>query len=558
VEATFGKVVIRPLGSVVESNIVSDDFNRCSYDNGLWYWENPLVDSSITVQNGYTDEASLAMTVPQGQNHIINVNTNSAPKIIQPINDGDFQIEVKIDSLFSPIGADAYPLNGIVVADNDHSKWIQVETRAKLDGLYLVVISYENLGSSWLTIPWLNTKISEDSISPIRLSVLRYGSRYLVGYQLADQPWVQRLTFPLHQAVTQTYVYTGNYGGSQAPAHTTLIDYFLNTSNPFSVEDGERNEIIAQLVGEGSVTKNPDLISYTCGQSVELIANPGTGYSFTEWQGDLAGSDNPAIVNMNGPKSITALFTIQSYQLDVTKDGTGIGTITSSPAGIDCGETCEEDSASFDYGTTVTLTAGASIGSTFTGWSGGGCSGTGICIVILDEAKTVTATFSTSNILSVVKTGSGGGTVTSVPEGIDCGETCSASFENGTTVTLTAVASAGSTFNGWTGVDCAGTGTCTVTVDTEKSVFASFEEELYIIEIDSIGEGRVDIDPQKTYYAYSEVVTITATPNSGWFFEQWDGSEFGNNNPLEIFINKDYSLTAVFSQRRVYLPLIIK
>ena len=65
--------------------------------------------------------------------------------------------------------------------------------------------------------------------------------------------------------------------------------------------------------------------------------------------------------------------------------------------------------------------------------------------------------------LGVVPSGAGTGTVTSIPDGIACGVTCSANYASGTTVTLTATPAAGSTFLGWTGGGCSGTGTCTVT-----------------------------------------------------------------------------------------------
>src|SRR5207245_6577695 len=58
-------------------------------------------------------------------------------------------------------------------------------------------------------------------------------------------------------------------------------------------------------------------------------------------------------------------------------------------AGISCGATC---AASFPSGTAVTLTAAPAAGSTFTGWSGGGCAGTGTCTVTISAATTVTAT----------------------------------------------------------------------------------------------------------------------------------------------------------------------
>jgi len=88
-----------------------------------------------------------------------------------------------------------------------------------------------------------------------------------------------------------------------------------------------------------------------------------------------------------------------SYELQVTKDGSGSGSITSTPGSIACGATC---SGTFADPTAVVLTATAAAGSTFTGWSGGGCSGTGTCAVTMLGDRNVTATFD-------VPSGSGGG-----------------------------------------------------------------------------------------------------------------------------------------------------
>ena len=70
---------------------------------------------------------------------------------------------------------------------------------------------------------------------------------------------------------------------------------------------------------------------------------------------------------------------------------------------------------------------------------------------------------------------SAGGTVSSSPAGIAaCNTTCSASFTDGTVVTLTAGAAQGFSFTGWSGAGCSGTGTCTVTLDAARTVVASF------------------------------------------------------------------------------------
>jgi hypothetical protein len=78
-------------------------------------------------------------------------------------------------------------------------------------------------------------------------------------------------------------------------------------------------------------------------------------------------------------------------KVNVSKSGAGAGTVTGDQGGIHCGSTC---SVSLDSGTPLTLTATASAGSRFQGWSGGSCSGTDICQVYtgIDE-QTVTANF---------------------------------------------------------------------------------------------------------------------------------------------------------------------
>jgi hypothetical protein len=154
--------------------------------------------------------------------------------------------------------------------------------------------------------------------------------------------------------------------------------------------------------------------------------------------------------------------------LTVSLTGTGTGVVTGP--GITCAPDCGEAYAS---GTVVTLAAAPTSGSTFVGWSGGGCSGTGACTVTMDVSKTVTAQFELLPVtLTVARTGTGTGGVTGT--GINCGPDCTESYAPGTMVTLTATPTGGSTFGGWSGGGCTGTGTCVVTMDVSKTVTAQF------------------------------------------------------------------------------------
>src|SRR5438046_50609 len=102
---------------------------------------------------------------------------------------------------------------------------------------------------------------------------------------------------------------------------------------------------------------------------------------------------------MTAAKSVTATFTAQRFTLTVTRAGTGSGTATSSPPGINCGATC---SAAYDSGTVVTLAATPAAGSTFSSWSGCNTVSGTICTVTMTAAKSVTATFNVAVVSAPV------------------------------------------------------------------------------------------------------------------------------------------------------------
>ncbi len=166
------------------------------------------------------------------------------------------------------------------------------------------------------------------------------------------------------------------------------------------------------------------------------------------------------------------------YLLTLTRSGAGSGSVSSSPAGIDCGLVC---SYSFSLSTSVTLTATPAAGSSFAGWSGAGCSGTSTCTVTMLGARAVNAEFAVvppgQFDLMVSKSGTGSGTVSSSPAGINCGSDCSETLADGTSVTLTASPAGGSSFTAWSGAGCSGTSTCTVVMSEARAVTAQFTKK---------------------------------------------------------------------------------
>jgi hypothetical protein len=175
--------------------------------------------------------------------------------------------------------------------------------------------------------------------------------------------------------------------------------------------------------------------------------------------------------------------------LAVLLSGSGQGVVNSMPEGINCGSIC---SATFTSGTRVTLTATAAGGSIFGGWSGCDSTSGNQCTVNISGNRTVNAIFTVQAApqpapppagggsspslmgLAVLVSGSGQGTVNSVPDGISCGSVCSATFADGMAVTLTATPADGSTFDGWNGCDSTSEDQCSVSINANRMVNAAF------------------------------------------------------------------------------------
>ncbi|HWI72902.1 MAG TPA: hypothetical protein VNT55_13190, partial [Baekduia sp.] len=212
------------------------------------------------------------------------------------------------------------------------------------------------------------------------------------------------------------------------------------------------------------------------GTAVELTVTLAPG---TQLAGMVGGgcAASPCTVTVTADTTVLAVVSPVQRTLGVTGDGSGAGYVDSSPAGIDCGRgvaghaACVKD---YDNGTVVTLTAHPAAGSAFFGFTGEGCPArTTTCTVTMGEARAVTATFGTARTLTVVRAGSGGGTVSGA--GIACGSDCAEVVGDGSKVVLTATPEAGSEFLGFSGGGCAGSAaTCTMVLGADATVTATF------------------------------------------------------------------------------------
>jgi hypothetical protein len=164
------------------------------------------------------------------------------------------------------------------------------------------------------------------------------------------------------------------------------------------------------------------------------------------------------------------------FPLAVTLAGGGTGSVHDTNFTINCPTDC---SGAFDQGSQVVLVASPNSGSTFVGWSGAGCSGTQSCIVTMNAAENVTATFAVipppvQYTLKVGVAGGGTGSVHDTNFNVSCPTDCSSVFAQGAEVVLVASADSGSTFVGWSGGGCSGTQSCIVTMNADQAVTATF------------------------------------------------------------------------------------
>lgn len=262
---------------------------------------------------------------------------------------------------------------------------------------------------------------------------------------------------------------------SPNPSGSTARLFTVSTAAP-----GSNVTLSISRIGEGTGTVTSDVGGISCGSTcsgtvasattVTLMPTADDGSDFFGWSGAGCSGTGSCVVSPTEATEVRAQFDLESRNLTTTTSGAGSGTVTSAPAGISCGVDCDEI---YEFGTAVRLQAVPDPDSAFGGWSGGGCSGTGPCIVVLDDNETVDASFVGVADLTVATNGNGMGTVTSSPSGISCGVACSAAFADGTVVTLSPSAGTNSGFTGWGGA-CSGTGACAVTMSADRSVTATF------------------------------------------------------------------------------------
>lgn len=212
------------------STIVSDDFNTFILNTSRWTYFNPRNDATLTMNNTNTDSARVFIAIPGGIEHQPWTGGNFAPRLMQPMNNADLEIEVKFESAVSQ----KFQLQGIVV-EQDQNNYLRFDINS--DAINTKAFAGGVIGGT-ATTKIANTTIGSNGVVPQYMRVRREGNVWTQSYSLNGTTWTTVGSFTQVLAPDSIGPFIGNSLGTTIPAHTGKIDYFFNTRSPISPEDG--------------------------------------------------------------------------------------------------------------------------------------------------------------------------------------------------------------------------------------------------------------------------------------------------------------------------------
>lgn len=317
------------------------------------------------------------------------------------------------------------------------------------------------------------------------------------------------------------------------------------TENPAIIEMDSDKDIAAMFTkrdytltvntdGEGTVSERvvqQKATDYPHGTVVELTAEPAEDWEFVEWQGGLEGSENPATITIESETEVTAVFEPTTFPLTINIEGEG--TVDE--------EIVQSKTTDYPFGAVVELTAVPDSGWAFVEWEGDVESTENPVEITIDEPKTVTVIFDRTFSLTTISVPEEGGTV----------EPSGGEYTRDTSFDVEAIPNNGWRFVEWRGDFTGTTNPFNLTMNGNKTLEAHFEPQAFTLDTSTVGMGEILLNvligsETDGGYEFDSVVELTAVPDEGWEFVEWQGDLSGSANPNTITINGNRSVTAVF------------
>jgi uncharacterized repeat protein (TIGR02543 family) len=385
---------------------------------------------------------------------------------------------------------------GVVVSTDDHYMFDVTSDRTLVGNFargYIITLKSLPAGVGRLT--GAGTYNSGDSVT--------ISASTPAGYTFTK--WTKNGT---QVTVRPTYTFT-------ATESATYTAEFTPTTYNISVS-ADPAEGAATLTGAGT---------YNYGASVTLTATANTGYTFSGWSknGMKVSTDASYTFTATASATYVAEFTPITYNISVSADpAAGAATLTGA--------------GTYGYGDSVTLTASAATGYTFSEWTKNGNQ------VSTDASYTFTATESAAYVavftpvsynISVSADPAAGGTVSG-----------GGSIKYGTSCTVTAESNSGYTFVNWTegGTQVSTSASYTFTVTGARTLVANFSQDSYTVTVSAVGGGTDSTVSGGGSYGNGESCTVTASAGTGYSFVNW------TENNVEVSTSAIYQFNVTGSR----------
>ena len=254
--------------------------------------------------------------------------------------------------------------------------------------------------------------------------------------------------------------------------------------------------------------------SYRAGSEISLTATPFDSYTFTDWSGDIISSDNPVSFTLDSSMNIRANYT-GVYRLTTQAENGRVDT----SGGL------------FNEGTSISLHAIADSGYAFSQWTGDITSNENPVELVMDSDKEIRALFVK---LYKLTTAAEFGTI----------DTSGGTFPADSELYLTVTPDSGYVFDHWSGDIAGNDNPVRIVFTSDKYVVANFIK-LYKLEVGAVN-GEVSFSD--TILREGSEVELLATPDSGYQFVGWEGSVNDTTNPLQIVMDQDITINALFEE----------
>ena len=277
----------------------------------------------------------------------------------------------------------------------------------------------------------------------------------------------------------------------------------------------------ANPIAGGTITGGGN---YLNGTTAELTANPNTGYTFTNWTGDISSTDNPVNVLVDSDKNITGNFTLNSYTISTSSDPVSGGNAIGG--------------GTVDHGDLVNLVATSATGYKFVNW-------TESDVQVSADSNYSFSADSDRNLVAnfILKTY----TISTNSDPVAGGNTSGGGTVNhGDLVNLVATSATGYKFVNWTesDVQVSADSNYSFTADASRNLVANFILKTYSIVTSSIPvEGGTTSGGGVV--THGDVVNLVATSNEGFMFVNWTESD------VQVSTDSNYSFTADASRTLV-------